>query len=377
MKVSLALFTSFFVGAVQAVDCELTAPTIPIVQSLFGLHNISFQGFKPLITRVEGAPMIKILKYSSEPLLEVENGKLVVSSSSCGLVPTVAPGGTTSAADRVSTTFVAAVASSFALLSLASGRSTSTALASVTAVAMGAISMLPTTSAQEDQCEQIVEVEISGPVKSVGAVYMEDMIKYDESSDSYHWKPEEGRSNRIDASREFRKTASGCIYNCCNKVLMGMAQSRILNEAPLVTPRDDVIFDLPVGVVLPETDEGIMGLSVLEQQALLRAGSITSVELTNIALSMLEKYAPEFNILEVELKDLALRIAGEADVLFAAGTYVSAIQGIPFAIKDTYDVAGYATAYGSFQFLYVVAMFSCSNVLWLVSFSYLLLSTAS
>jgi hypothetical protein len=358
MKVSLALFTSFFVGVVQAVDCELTAPTIPIVQSLFGLQSVSFQGFKPLITRVEGAPMIKILKYSSEPLLEVENGKLVVSSSSCGLVPTVAPGGTTSAADRVSTTFVAAAASSFALLSLASGRFTSTALASVTAVAMGAISMLPTTSAQEDLCEQIVEVEISGPVKSVGAVYMEDMInwpEYDESSDSYHWKPEEGWSNRIDASREFRKTASGSIYNYRNKVLMGMAQSRILNEAPLVTPRDDVIFDLPVGVVLPETDEGIMGLSVLEQQALLRAGSITSVELTNIALSMLEKYDPEFNILEVELKDLALRIAGEADALFAAGTYVSAIQGIPFAIKDTYDVAGYATAYGSFQFLYVVA----------------------
>jgi len=182
---------------------------------------------------------------------------------------------------------------------------------------MGAISMLPTTtSAQEDHCDQIVEVEILGPVKSVGAVYMEDIInwpEYDELSDSYHWKPEEGWSNRIDASREFRKTASGCIYNCFNKVLMGMAQSRILNQPPLVTPRDDVIFDLPVGAVLPETDGGIMGLSVIEQQALLRAGSITLVELTNIALSMLEKYAPEFNILEVELKNLALRIAGEAD----------------------------------------------------------------
>jgi hypothetical protein len=134
-------------------------------------------------------------------------------------------------------------------------------------------------------------------------------------------------------------------------VLMGMAQTRVLNDPPSVTAKDDVVFDIPTNVALPDTDEGIMMLSVLEMQALLRSGDLTSVRLTNIAFDMLEKYDAEFNMLEVELKDLALRVAGEADVLFAAGTYVSAIQGIPFAVKDTYDVAGYATAYGSWEFM--------------------------
>jgi hypothetical protein len=134
-------------------------------------------------------------------------------------------------------------------------------------------------------------------------------------------------------------------------VLMGMAQSRVLNDPPSVTAKEDVVFDIPTDVVLPDTDEGIMMLSVLEMQGLLRSGSLTSVQLTNIAFDMLEKYDAEFNMLEVELKDLALRVAGEADALFAAGQFLSPIQGIPFAIKDTYDVAGYATAYGSWEFM--------------------------
>lgn len=155
---------------------------------------------------------------------------------------------------------------------------------------------------------------------------------------------------------------------------MGMAQTRVLNEPPSVTAKEDVVFDVPLDVVRPESDEEIMLMSVLEMQGvsclslhfrpkrelpadylyfpqLLRTGQLTSVELTNIALTMLEKYDAEFNMLEVELKDLALEVAAKADVMFANSTYVSAIQGIPFAIKDTYDVKGYATAYGSWEFM--------------------------
>ena len=76
-------------------------------------------------------------------------------------------------------------------------------------------------------------------------------------------------------------------------------------------------------------------LSVLEMQGLLRTGQLTATELTTIALECLEKYDPEYNMLEVELKDLAYSIAAEADAKFAAGEFVSPIQGIPFAVKDT------------------------------------------
>lgn len=132
---------------------------------------------------------------------------------------------------------------------------------------------------------------------------------------------------------------------------MGMSQTTILNQPPSVTAKDDVVFDIPANVVRPDTDKEILMLSVLEMAALLRQRSLTSVELTNMALSMLEMYDPEYNMLEVELKELALNVAAEADAMFANGTIVSEIQGIPFAIKDTYNVKGYATMYGSWEFM--------------------------
>merc|ERR550537_777802 len=91
-------------------------------------------------------------------------------------------------------------------------------------------------------------------------------------------------------------------------------------------------------------------LSILEMQALLRAGSLTSKELVDIGLAMLKKYDPEYNMLEVELETMAYAQAAKADAEFAKGNYVSFIQGIPFAVKDTFDVAGAATMYGSFEF---------------------------
>ena len=152
----------------------------------------------------------------------------------------------------------------------------------------------------------VVEVEIHGPVKSPGAVYMEDMLlwdDYDDSPNSKHFRDHLGDwPERVNASRNFRNSPSGSAYNYRNKVLMGMAQTTVLNEPPEVTPKDAVDFQIPENVALPDTDEGIMMLSVLEMQSLLRSGAITSTQLTTIALNMLEMYDPEYNMLEVELR---------------------------------------------------------------------------
>ena len=197
--------------------------------------------------------------------------------------------------------------------------------------------MLPSGTRAQLTCDNVVEVEIHGPSMpmSPGDFYMKNEISwpdYDGSEGSLHFDPEPTWSDDVEAVRRFRETESGSVYNYRNKVLMGMAQTRVLNEPPSVTGKDEVMFDIP-NVTRPSTDTEIMMLSVLEMQGLLRSGQITSVELTNIALAMLEKYDPEFNMLEVSLTDLALAKAAEADELFAAGTYKSVIQGIPFAIK--------------------------------------------
>jgi len=185
-----------------------------------------------------------------------------------------------------------------------------------------------------------------GTCSTAGQDFMElvDIEDYDSTSDSIHWRQNSIWTSDVQGSRAFRETETGSqVYNYRNKVLMGLAQTSILNDPPSVTEKDAVEFTLPE-VIRPADD-------VLEMQALLRQGDLTSVELTTIAWSMLEKYDAEFNILEVSLYDLAMDLAAAADEKFAAGSYDSYIQGIPFAVKDTYDVRGYATAYGSFEFL--------------------------
>jgi hypothetical protein len=383
-------------------DCELLAAPEPISRSLEGLASVMFEGFKPMIKRVEGSePLIRILQYSVEPIISEVDGKLVVSSGTCtanedtavvvdndegetsvngdgGETSVNGDGGETSVngdsedtavngggedtavnGDGEDSAAVSTTRGSYLKLAASAGLVTTLfmdgGIATTGAIA-GLLSLaLPTAQAQEQTsaCEQVVEVEIQ--TKSVGAVYMEDLLgwpDYDDEEDSYHWRPGVGDwPDRINASRTFRNSPSGAVYNYRNKVLMGMAQSSVLNQPPSVTAKEDVLFDIPTGIARPDTDEELMALSVLEMQGLLRDGQITSVELTNVALNMLDKYDPEFNMMEVDLRDLALRVAGEADALFANGTFVSAIQGIPFAIKDTYDVAGYATAYGSFEFM--------------------------
>ena len=96
-----------------------------------------------------------------------------------------------------------------------------------------------------------------------------------------------------------------------------MPQTRVLNKPPSVTAKEDVAFDVPMDVVRPNTDEEIMMMSVLEMQGLLRLGQLTSVELTNIALAMLEKYDPKFNMNEVALRDLAMEKAEVVGAMFA------------------------------------------------------------
>ena len=207
--------------------------------------------------------------------------------------------------------------------------------------------------------EIVVEVEIHGPpvtdepptqpvssersLPSQGALYMEYGIKwpdYDGRNGSLHFEPAPTWADDVAAVRAFRETESGGVYNYRNKVLMGMAQTRVLNQPPSVTAKEDVMFEVPMDVVRPETDEELMMMSVLEMQGLLRTGQLTSVELTNISLTMLDMYDPEFNMLEIALTDLAMAKAEEADQMFVAGEYLSAIQGIPFAIKVSLTIGG-------------------------------------
>lgn len=210
MKISFAALVCGL-SVTNAADCEYIILGEPLVQSLTGLLSVAFEGYKPSITRVEGDPMIKILRYSSEPSIDVVDGKLVVSSSTCG---TGVTGSSTSASSHLSSSTTLAAAA-VALFSFMGGSGPGMAVASGAALA----TLLPSAYAQ-GVCEEVVEVEIHGPVRTNGEVYMEDMIlwpDYDGAADSMHWRPDERWSGRVTASRDFRESLSGDIYNYRNK----------------------------------------------------------------------------------------------------------------------------------------------------------------
>jgi hypothetical protein len=216
MKIPFAAFVCGLSVAYAAVDCEYTTPEEPLVRSLAGLLSVAFEGYKPSISRVAGDPMIKILRYSSEPSLAVVDGKLVVTSSTCSIGPTASPPSSSLSSHLSSSTTMAAAAA--ALFSVMGGSGPGLAVASGAAVA--AFSLLPSAYAQDDMCLEVVEVEIHGPVRTAGEVYMEDMVlvtDYDGEADSFHWRPNEGWSDRVTASRDFRKSLSGDMYNYRNK----------------------------------------------------------------------------------------------------------------------------------------------------------------
>jgi hypothetical protein len=226
MKIPFAAFACGL-SVAYAADCEYTTPEEPLVQSLAGLLSVAFEGYKPSISRVEGDPMIKILRYSSEPSLDVVDGKLVVTSSTCstGFTP---KGESASSHLSSSTTMTAAAA---ALISFMGGSGPGLAVAS--GAALAGFSLLPSAYAQEGVCEEVVEVEIHGPIRTVGEVYMEDMIlwpDYDGAADSYHWRPDEGWSDRVTASRDFRESSSGDIYNYRNKGMHMRIVHRGMNQ---------------------------------------------------------------------------------------------------------------------------------------------------
>merc|ERR1719390_503641 len=170
-------------------------------------------------------------------------------------------------------------------------------------------------------CTEEMEVEVSGPSPSgeadIGKFYMDTTISaakypYDSDPSSFWFKGTSNWHKDVEASRKFRTLPEGKkAYTYRSKVMMGMAQTNVINKPPSVTDPYSVTFTLPT-VTLPDTEEGIMMLSVLEMQALLRAGSLTSKKLTDIGLAMLKKYDPEYNMLEVELETIAYAAAAKA-----------------------------------------------------------------
>ncbi|MDR3493850.1 MAG: amidase [Ancalomicrobiaceae bacterium] len=81
-------------------------------------------------------------------------------------------------------------------------------------------------------------------------------------------------------------------------------------------------------------------LSIADAGRMLRAGTLTSVELTGAALARVAAFDGELSAFLEVTTQRALADAAQADADFAAGVDKGPLQGIPYALKDIYDTAG-------------------------------------
>jgi amidase len=92
--------------------------------------------------------------------------------------------------------------------------------------------------------------------------------------------------------------------------------------------------------------EDLAFAGVARQAELVRAGDISSVELVELYLERIQRLEPELNAFRVVMAERALADARQADARRGAGEKRQ-LLGVPIAVKDTEDVAGEPTAWGT------------------------------
>jgi aspartyl-tRNA(Asn)/glutamyl-tRNA(Gln) amidotransferase subunit A len=93
--------------------------------------------------------------------------------------------------------------------------------------------------------------------------------------------------------------------------------------------------------------DDVLYLSVNELSALVRAGKISPVELTESYLARLEKYGAKLGAVATLTPDLALEQARATEKEIAAGHSRGPLHGIPYGAKDLLATRGIKTTWGA------------------------------
>jgi amidase len=97
---------------------------------------------------------------------------------------------------------------------------------------------------------------------------------------------------------------------------------------------------------LSKTNE-LIEMSGTRQGELIRNGAITSEELIHAHLERIDEVNPTLNAAIEILREPALVAARESDRRRAAGRMLSAIDGVPFSVKDSIEVGGTVCSAGT------------------------------
>jgi amidase len=83
------------------------------------------------------------------------------------------------------------------------------------------------------------------------------------------------------------------------------------------------------------------------QAGLIREGAVSAAELVGAYLARIDEVNPKLNAAVEILRDSALRAAAEVDRRRAAGEPMRPLEGVPFSIKDSIEVAGTVCSAGT------------------------------
>jgi aspartyl-tRNA(Asn)/glutamyl-tRNA(Gln) amidotransferase subunit A len=88
-------------------------------------------------------------------------------------------------------------------------------------------------------------------------------------------------------------------------------------------------------------------LTLTRASALLRAKTVSSVELTRACLARIERLNGQLNAFITVMADQALTTAGDMDASLRRGDWRGPLHGVPIALKDNMDTAGIRTTAAS------------------------------
>ncbi|MFT4597456.1 MAG: Asp-tRNA(Asn)/Glu-tRNA(Gln) amidotransferase A subunit family amidase, partial [Paracrocinitomix sp.] len=89
------------------------------------------------------------------------------------------------------------------------------------------------------------------------------------------------------------------------------------------------------------------GAGVVEIATAVRGGQVSALDVAQAALHRVEGAQTRLNAFTTVTAERALTAAADIDRRVAAGDPVGALAGVPFAVKDLFDLAGEVTAAGS------------------------------
>jgi Asp-tRNA(Asn)/Glu-tRNA(Gln) amidotransferase A subunit family amidase len=89
------------------------------------------------------------------------------------------------------------------------------------------------------------------------------------------------------------------------------------------------------------------GLSAQQIAQAVTGGKLSALEATEAALARIAKHDPVLNSFTDIAADRAREKARAVDAAIAAGQKVGPLAGVPFAVKNLFDVKGFSTRAGS------------------------------